>query len=114
MKRRTHVSSGILIRRREAWLKKLADVGPIMRGSLVTAQRGNHLAHQLTLSVKGRTHTVYVPIDMIKEVKVWITNYRHMQRIVKEVSKLSMAIIHRRVPENRAAGRNAQHRSPNL
>ncbi len=114
MKRKTHVSSGTLIRRREAWLKKLGHVGPIMRGSLVTAQRGNHLAYQLTVSVKGKTHTVYVPAGMVKEVKEWTTNYRRMQRIVKEVSKLSMAIIHRRVPESRAAGKSSRNRSPNL
>ena len=105
MKRKMHTTTTRLIRRREAWLKKLADLGPIVRGSLVTAQRGNHVAHQLTVSVKSKTHTVYVPIEMIEEVKEWIKNYRHMQRIIKEVSKLSMAIIHRRVPENQGVGK---------
>ena len=114
MKRKTHASSTRLIRKREACMKKLADVGPIMRGSLVTAQRGNHLAHQLTVSVKGKTHTVYVPAGMVKEVKEWTINYRRMQRIVKEVSNLSMAIVHRRVPENRAAGKSSRNRSQNL
>jgi len=113
MKRKIHTSSTRLIRKREAWLKKLADVGPIVRGSLVTAQRGDHLAHQLTVSVKSKTHTVYVPIDMVEEVKEWIRNYRRMQRIIKEVSKLSMAIIHRHVPESRVAGKSARNRSPN-
>lgn len=112
MKRKTHASSTRLIRRRETWLKKLADLGPVMRGSLVTAQRGNHTAHQLTVSVEGKTHTVYVPMDMIQEVKEWIKNYRRMQRIVKEVSKLSMAIIHCAVPESRGAGRSARGRCP--
>ena len=84
MKRKTHTSSSRLNRKREAWLKKLAEVGPIVRGSLVTAQRGNHMAHQLTVSVKSKTHTVYVPMDMVQEVKEWIKNYRRMQRIIKE------------------------------
>ena len=113
MKRTTHTSSTRLIRKREAWLKKLADVGPIVRGSLVTARRGNHVAHQLTVSVKSKTHTVYVPMDMVEEVKEWIKNYRRMQRIVKEASKLSMAIMHRRVPESQGAGKSARNRSPN-
>ena len=94
MKRKTYSSSSRLNRKQEAWLKKLADVGPIVRGSLVTARRGNHVAHQLTVSIKSKTHTVYVPVDMVEEVKEWIKNYRRMQRIIKEVSKLSMAIIH--------------------
>ena len=113
MKRKIRTSSARLIRKREAGLKKLADVGPMVRGSLVTAQRGNHVAHQLTVSVKSKTHTVYVPINMVEEVKEWINNYRRMQRIIKEVSKLSMAIVHRRVPESQGAGKSARNRSPN-
>ena len=114
MKRKIYTSTTRLIRKREAWLKKLADAEPIVRGSLVTAQRGNHVAHQLTVSVKSKTHTVYVPMNMVEEVKEWINNYRRMQRIIKEISKLSMAIIHRRVPENRAAGKSSRNRSQNL
>jgi len=67
-------------------MKKLAELGPFTRGSLVTAQRGGHRAHQLTVSVQGKTHTVYVPKDMIGEVKEWIKNYGRLQRIIKEVS----------------------------
>lgn len=113
MKRKTYASSSRLIRKREASLKKLADIGPIVRGSLVTAQRGNHVAHQLTVSVDGKTRTVYVPRDMVEEVKGWIKNYRDMQQIIKEVSKLSMALIHRHVPESRGADRNGAKRHPN-
>ena len=96
-----HISSARLIQRRNAWLKKLGKLGPVSRGSLVTARRGNHIAHQLTVSVKGKTHTVYVPKEMVEEVKEWIHNHRRLQRILKEISKLNMAIIHRHVPESR-------------
>jgi len=113
MKRKMHASTARLISKREAWLKKLATVGPIVRGSLVTAQRGNHQAHQLTVSVEGKTHTVYVPIDMVEEVKEWIKNYRRTQRIIKEISKLSMAIIHRHIPESQGAGKKLKSRSLN-
>jgi hypothetical protein len=71
------------------------------------------MAYQLTVSVKSKTHTVYVPKNMVEEVKEWIRNYRRMQRIIKEVSKLSMALIHRSVPESRAGGRSPANRSPN-
>ncbi len=101
-----------LIRKRELSCQKLASVGPVVRGSLCTAQRGNHLAHQLTVSVKGKTHTVYVSPDMVKEVQTWIHNHRRLQRLIQEISKLSMAIIHRHVPESRAAGRSAATRRP--
>ena len=108
MTRKSQPSMTRLIQRRDAWLKKLGDLGPMTRGSLVTARRGNHIAHQLTVSVKGKTHTVYVPKDMVEEVKEWIKNHRRMQRILKEVSKLNMAIIHRHVPEGRGDARSAR------
>jgi len=51
MEHKRQVSTNTLIRRRDGWLKKLAEVGPMVRGSMVTAQKGNHVAHQLTVSV---------------------------------------------------------------
>jgi hypothetical protein len=99
-------SSSRLLARRTLAMKKFSRLGPVLRGSLVTARRGGHLAHQLTLSVQGKTHTVYVPPGMVKEVKTWIRNYRQMTAIAKEVSKLNMALIHRHVPESRAASKS--------
>lgn len=101
-----------LIQKRELWSRKLASVGPLVRGSLCTAHRGNHLAHQLTVSVKGKTHTVYVPPDMVKEVQAWISNHKRLQRMIKEISKLSMAIIHRHVPESQDGARSNEKRRP--
>ena len=114
MKKKLMPPTHRLIQRRDAWMKKLGELGPMTRGSLVTARRGGHLAHQLTVSVKGKTHTVYVPKEMIPEVKTWIRNHRQMQRILKEVSKLNMAIIHRHVPESRGGGKASSSRRPTL
>jgi len=105
MKTRLPPTTARLVVRRNAILKKLARLGPVLRGSLVSAQRGNHLARQLTLSIRGKTHTVYVPPGMVKEVEEWIRNYWQLKAIVKEVSTLNLAIIHRHVPENRAGSK---------
>ena len=113
MKHTARISTARLIQRRDAWLRKLGELGPMTRGSLVTARRGNHIAHQLTVSVQGKTHTVYVPKDMVEEVEKWIKNHRRLQRILKEVSNLNMAIIHRHVPESRGDGRNTTRHRPN-
>ncbi len=113
MKMKLAPSTQRLIQRRDAWMKKLAVLGPMTRGSLVTATRAGHIAHQLTVSVNSKTHTVYVPKDMIPEVKTWIRNHRQLQRILKEVSKLNMAIIHRHVPESRGGGKARVPRRPN-
>lgn len=112
MKKKRIPSTQRLIQRRDAWMKKLAEIGPMTRGSLVTALRGRHLAHQLTVSVKGKTHTVYVPKDVVPEVQAWIRNHRQLQRILKEVSRLNMAIIHRHVPESREGGKARIARRP--
>jgi hypothetical protein len=49
---------------------------------------------------------------MVEEVSEWIKNHRRMQRILKEVSKLNMAIIHRHVPEGRGDARRRENRPP--
>lgn len=111
MQSKRTVSTARLIQRRDAWLAKLGQLGPMTRGSLVTARRGNHIAHQLTVSITGKTHTVYVPPGMVAEVRAWIANRKRMERILKEVSKLNMAIIHRHVPESRGDDNARESRS---
>jgi hypothetical protein len=99
--------------RRDACLKKLANIGPPVRGSLCAVKRGNATAHQLTVSVNGKTHTVYVPVDNVEEVRSWIHNHKMLQKWLVEISKLNMAILHACVPEKRraAARKNVQNPS---
>jgi len=110
MKKKSYMSTNALIRKRDAQLRKLADIGPVQRGSLCMAQRGNHVAHQITVSVKGKTNTVYVPLEKVKEVKEWMKNYRKAQEIMEKISRLNMAIIHRYVPENQDADKRRSSR----
>ncbi len=107
MKKQRAASASMITQRRDSWIRKLGELGPFTRGSLVTARRGNHIAHQLTVSVKGKTHTVYVPKDMVPEVRGWIRNYRRLQKIIKEISKLDMALIHLHIPVSRDAARKS-------
>ena len=67
--------------------RKLAALGkkqPFIVGSLVKIQRrcGNpncrcaregprHPAHLLTTKVNGKTRAIYVPVDMVEEVRQW-------------------------------------------
>lgn len=106
-------SAARLAQRRAVVLKKLGRLGPFLRGSLCSVSRGNATTWQLTVSVRGKTHTVYVPVDMAGEVRTWIQNHRQLQRLLTEISKLSMALIHRHVPEKRrAAGQPPRPRAP--
>ena len=107
-------SIGMLKKRRDAKMKKLASIGLVVQGSLVSVKHKTckHTAHMLTFPVKGKTHTVYVPVDMVKEVRKWSNNYKVLKELVRDISKLNLDIIHRHVPAKRAAARSRGKSSP--
>ena len=93
---------------RAASLRQIAQLGPFIEGSLSPfkrpgcAQPGWHL----TFKQQGRTRTLYVPMDLVSEVKEWNRTYRQLKKLIREVSRYSLAIIHRHVANQRAASRS--------
>jgi hypothetical protein len=96
--------------RRRALLKQLSQLGPFVEGSLIGVQHPTckHVAWRLTFKVKAKTRTVYVPVDMAKEVKEWTLSYRRLRTLIRKVTRNSLAIIHGHVAARRAASRG-QH-----
>ena len=97
-------------RRIEARLKRLAHCGPLVAASINRIEKEGgagkvQVSYLLTFREKGKTKSVYVPKDMVAEVKQWIAEYRQLKTLVAEISQLGMALIRRYVPEKRAAGR---------
>ena len=94
--------------RQEAAVKRLAQVGPFVTGTLVRIKHPTckHVAHRLTFKVRGKTKAVYVPVDIIKEIAQWTSNYRKLKQLIRVVNRRSLAIIHHYVPLKRAAARN--------
>jgi hypothetical protein len=92
-----------LRKRRGALLRHLAEVGPFVEGSLVRLPHPScdHVAHRLTFKVRGKTKAVYVPVDLVQEVKQWHRNYQRLKKLVRQITKTSLAILHRYVPEKR-------------
>lgn len=92
-------------------LRKLGDLGqdrPLVAGSLSRVQRQDARGrvttyHLLTFKEEGKTRSVYVPKDLVKEVQSWIRNHRKLKQLISEISTLSIAIIQKHVPEKRAA-----------
>ena len=97
-----------LIRRmRDARLKKLAEVGPILAGSVVQQRvrcgrpgcrcakdpAHRHVKTAITQTVKGKTRTVYVPIDLVEEVRAWAAEHKRVKELLKEISELSLALV---------------------
>jgi hypothetical protein len=65
-----------------------------------------HLAWHLTYKVKGRTRTVYVPRDLLDEVRAWIAEHRRIKTLLDEIHQLTVALIRTHVQhQKRKAGR---------
>ncbi len=94
--------------RQNAAVKRLAQVGPFVQGTLVRIKHPTckHVAHRLTFKVRGKTKAVYVPVDLIKEVTQWTRNYRILKELMRLINRRSLAIIHQHVPAKRAAARS--------
>ena len=103
-------------------LRKLQELGqdrPLVAGSLNRVERqdaaGRTTAYYLlTFKEAGKTRSVYVPKDLVKEVQSWIRHHRRVKQLLSEISTLSIAIIQGHVPEKREAARavGAKPRGP--
>jgi hypothetical protein len=93
--------------RQKAAVKRLAQIGPFVKGTMVQIKHPacKHVAHRLTFKVSGTTKAVYIPVDLIKEVMQWTRNYRTLKQVIRDVNRRSLAIIHHHVPLKRAAAR---------
>ena len=98
--------------KRVAQLKQLAKIGPFVEGSLVGVQHPTckHVAWRLTFKVKGKTRTVYVPVDMAQEIKKQTREYRRLKKLIRKITRNSLALIRGHVAARRAASR-VQRRS---
>jgi hypothetical protein len=52
-----------------------------------------HTSQQLTCKEDGKTRSVYVPLDLIPEVRTWIAQYRRHKELLKEIHQLTMALV---------------------
>ena len=99
-------------KRRQTKLDRLGQCGPFVAGSLNRVEkRDKHgrvtTYYLLTFKEEGKTRSIYVPKDMVKEVRGWVRNHRKLKTAVAQVSADSISVIRRFVPEKRAdAGKN--------
>ena len=112
------LSIGVLTARRDARVKELASLGPVMQGSFaeigVTCGNPNcrcargekHRSHILTKKVRGKTKSLYVPVDMVEEVRGWIEEHRRAKKLLKEISELNEKIVRSHVSTKRARSAN--------
>jgi hypothetical protein len=96
------------IARRQAALRRLGQIGPFLEGSLCSFQRPGCATPgwHLTFKQRAKTRTVYVPLDLLPEVKQWNRTHKQLKKLIREVSRHSLAIIHSHVANQRAASRS--------
>lgn len=90
-------------------LQKLGQDRPLVAGSLNRIERqdasGRTTAyHLLTFKQEGKTRSIYVPKDLVKEVQSWIRNHRRVKELLSEISTLSTDIIRSHVAQKRKPG----------
>jgi len=90
-----------------SYLKQIAQIGPFVEGSLCEFKRAGRKSSSwhLTYKLEGKTHTVYVPVGMVEEVRQWTEEYRRLKQLIRKETKQSLAIIHRHVASRRVASR---------
>ena len=60
----------------------------------------------ISLSGTGAARTVYVPQDLLEEVRKWVQESQRLKTLIHEVSQLSLALIKGHVPhQKRRRGR---------
>lgn len=109
-----HANSLYFQRRCLSLLKRLAQIGPFLAASLVCVRHrcGNprcrcvsgagHVSWRLTYKDKGqKTVTVYVPVEMIQEVRQWVENHRRLKKLVSEISSAQLMQVRLFVREKR-------------
>jgi hypothetical protein len=65
-----------------------------------------HLAWHLTYKVQGKTRTIYVPLDLLEDVRAWIAEHKRLKILLDEIHQLTVALVrtHSR-HQRRKAGR---------
>jgi hypothetical protein len=93
---------------RDAALRQMAQIGPFLEGSLSPFKRPGctQPGWHLTFKQQGRTRTVYVPMDLVDQVKAWTRTYQLLKRVIRQVTRHSLALIHGHVANRQAAKRS--------
>jgi hypothetical protein len=92
----------------DSYIKKISQIGHFIEGSLCEYKRPGRKSSswQLTYKVAGKTQTVYVPVEMVEEVRQWTQEYKLIKKLIRKETKESLAIIQGYTASRLAANRN--------
>jgi hypothetical protein len=52
-----------------------------------------HLAWHLTYKEGGKTRTVYVPLDLLDDVRSWVAEHKRLKALLDEIHQLTVALV---------------------
>lgn len=121
-----NLSRHVIEQRIRARTRQLGECSISISGSLAKIARkcgrGNcrcaddpsarHTAHLLTSKVRGKTKSVYVPVELVEEVDSWVRERKKIRRLLKEIDELGEQLIRGHVPAARARSRNRSRLTP--
>ncbi len=118
-----NMSIGILEKSRDAKIKKLQKLGPVLQGSITTlrttcgkanckcARGEKHTSTVLSKKVNGKTKSLYIPNDMVAEAKKWVQENKKLRKLQKEISDYNEQILKLYVKTKRAKKANLEIQS---
>jgi hypothetical protein len=109
-----HRNTGYYRRQADQALHQLHEIGPLVAASLVCvphrcghprcrcAAGAKHPSWRLTYKAPGqKTVTVYVPVDLLPEVRQWVKQHRRLKKLVAAISAAQIALVRLHVSEKR-------------
>ena len=55
-----------------------------------------HTGQHLTFKEQGKTRSVYVPKELLPEVRTWLAEYQRLKALLHEIHQLSVALLRAR------------------
>ena len=99
----------LILRMLQHRLNKLATNTPILAASFgdYTHRCGKascrchhggplHKGQHLTFKEHGKTRSVYVPKDMLPEIRSWLAEHKRLKNLLHEIHQLTVALIRAR------------------
>jgi len=83
---------GVAKRRMTVLERKMANLGPVMRGNVVTNGRKHPQAY-FSLNKDGKTHLIYLGEGRLPKAAKLSANYRKMIEITEEMTVINMALL---------------------
>jgi hypothetical protein len=84
-------STSLLRRMRDARLRQLRCLGPMLGGSLVRFP--HHSSLYLTDKCRGKTRTLYIPLHCLQEVQQWHASFVAAKRLIAELSEIQRKLL---------------------